>query len=149
MSFQFPLSPVLWMRGVVEEREERTLTSIVNEISAATERLNSLSAEIARADAARRVELKKVCDAAHLHAWYAHFEELRQQRQQLELHLKKLEELRERQLLAYQAARRDREMLDGIREQELALYETVVARREQSTLDDTFGAQRSRKACSR
>lgn len=145
MGFEFALSPVLWLREIVEEREEQLLLRILKEIAATAESIDGLDAELAAAEAHRRTELAKASNGAHLRAWYAHIEALRQRRREFEEKLKKLEELRDKQKQAYQAARRDREMLDGMRNKERAAYDTLSARREQSGLDDSFAAQRGQR----
>jgi len=145
MSYHFSLSPVLWLREVVEEREERLLKNIQQEIASTAEQLSAIAAEVAAADTGRRAEVASSCSGIHLQARYEHLEALRHKRRELEQRAEKLEELRGRQMAAYQAARRDREMLDQLHGQGLAAYEADVERREQSRLDDTFGAQRARK----
>lgn len=145
MSYHFPLSPVLWLREVVEEREERLLKNIQQEIASTAEQLSAVAAELAGADADRRGEVASSCSAIQLHARYEHLDGLRQKRMELEQRMEKLEELRGRQMIAYQAARRDREMLDQLHGQGLTVYEAEEARREQSRLDDSFGAQRARR----
>jgi flagellar export protein FliJ len=144
MSYHFPLSPVLWLRGTAEEREERLLQNIHQEIALTAEQLNTATAEIAASEAGRGREVARHCSGIHLHTWYEHLEELRQRRKELEERMEKLEELRAKQMIAYQAARRDREMLDELHNQKRAAYEADAARREQSRLDDTFGAQYAR-----
>lgn len=145
MSFQFSLSPVLWLRGVVQEREERLLQQILQEIAATTELLDDVAAEMAAAAAARSSDHEIASNAAHLQAWYEHVESLRFRRRDLEQKIAKLEELREKQMLVYQAAQRDHQMLDDMREQGQAQYDALSARREQRILDDRFGSQRARR----
>ena len=145
MSYSFPLSSVLWLRGVVEEREERLLQNIQREIASTAEQLNAAATEIAGAEAGRGKETATQCSAIHLHLWYEHLEVLRQRRKELEERMEKLEELRGKQMIAYQAARRDREMLDELHSQERAAFEADAARREQGRLDDMYGAQCGRR----
>jgi flagellar export protein FliJ len=145
MGFEFALSPVLSLREVVEEREERLLLQIIQEIAATTESIDGVNADLAAADAVRRAELAKPSNGALLRAWYAHVEDLRQRRREFEQKVAKLEELREKQRQAYQTAHRDRQMLDEMRDREQATYDNMTARREQSSLDDSFAAQRARK----
>lgn len=145
MAFQFALSPVLWLREIAEEREEKLLQRILKEIVAATELIDRVEAELAAADAARRAELARRCDGVHLLAWYEHIEELRRKRSGFAQRLEKLEELRCKQMQAYTAARSSRQILDQMRDRERAVYDGVAARREQSRLDDSFGSRRARR----
>jgi hypothetical protein len=58
--------------------------------------------------------------------------------------MKKLEQLRQKQLKIYEAARRDREMLTDMRDVKRSAYESDVARTAQKTLDDNYIARRGR-----
>ncbi len=145
MGFQFALSPVLWLREVAEEREEKLLQRILKEIAGAAELIEGVDAELAAADAARRIELASRCDGVHLQAWYEHIEGLRRNRSGFAQRLEKLEELRGKQMQAYTAARSSRQILDAMRDRERAIYDAVTVRREQSRLDDSFGARRARR----
>ena len=145
MGFHFALSPVLWLREIAEEREEKLLQRILKEIAGTAELIDGVNAELAAADAARCAELARRCDGVHLQAWYEHIEELRRKRSGFAQTLEKLEDLRGKQMQAYTAARSSRQILDAMRDRERAIYDDVAARREQSRLDDSFGAQRARR----
>lgn len=145
MAFQFALSPVLWLRELAEEREEKLLQRILKEIAATEELIDEADAELAAANKARRAELARRCDGVHLLAWYEHIEELRRKRSGFAQKLEKLDELRDKQMQAYTAARSSRQILDRMRDRERAVYDGVAGRREQSRLDDSFGARRARR----
>jgi flagellar FliJ protein len=144
MAFQFSLATVLRVRGVLEEREERMLQKILFEISQTLEAIARTDAEIAGSDASRRTDVFKPFIGRNFHASYGEVKELRQSRKDLELQIEKLEQLRDRQLIVYEGARRNREMLTDMREAKRGAYESDVARREQKTLDDNFIARRGR-----
>jgi len=144
MAFQFPLATVLRFRGVLEEREERMLQRILFEISQVHGAMARNDAEIADLDALRHANLFKPIAGYDLHASYGRVKELQQSRKDLEGHLMKLEQLRDRQFIAYAAARRDREMLTDMREEKRSEYDSDMARNEQKTVDDNYIARRGR-----
>jgi len=144
MGFQFSLATVLRVRGIVEEREERVLQDILFSIAQERESLQSIGAQIVESDASRCADVLKPVTALHFHASYGEVEELKTKKAVVEGRIEKLEELRDRQILVYEAARRNREMLTDMREEKRDAYESEVARREQKTLDDNFIARRRR-----
>ena len=145
MAFKFPLATVLRIRGVVEDREERLLQRIQQEIAQARQAIAQVNSDIAESNASRHTELFKPSTGSNVHAAYSGIEELKRRRQELQTQLAKLEELKEVQLNAYRAARRDREMLTDMRDRKRSLYKIEVSKREQHTLDDNFIARRNSK----
>jgi len=144
MAFQFPLATVLRYRGVLEEREERMLQRILSEISQIQETQARIDSQIADSDASRRAAVFKPFVGHDLHASYGEVKELQQSRKNLEEQIRKLEQLRDRQFIAYAAARRDREILTEMREEKRSEYDLDMARSEQKTVDDNFIARRGR-----
>jgi flagellar export protein FliJ len=144
MGFQFSLATVLQVRGILEQREERMLQTILSEIARTGEAIAHIDAAIARADAARRENLFKPSHGHNLHAAYGEVKELQQNRKNLEERSKKLEQLRDKQLKIYKKARQNREMLTDIREEQQSAYETEMARLEQKNMDDIFISRRRR-----
>jgi len=145
MSFQFPLATVLRVRGIVEEKEERLLQQILAEIAQTHDALTRIHAEILESDASRHAEVFKTRAGHNIHAAYGRMNELKQTRKMLEEQLEKLEELRDRQIAVYEAARRNREMLTGMHEEQRSAYESGIARMEQKTIDDNYIARRGRQ----
>lgn len=144
MAFQFPLATVLRVRGILEEREERLLQKILFEISQTVENLARTDAEIAGSDASRREDIFKPFIGYNLHAAYGEVKQLKQSRKELEEQISKLEQLRDRQLIAYEGARRNREMLTDMHSEQRSVYDSDAARREQKALDDNYIARRGR-----
>ena len=58
--------------------------------------------------------------------------------------IQKREEARDRQLIIYEAARRNREMLTDMREKKRAAYDAETNKREQKALDDNYISRRGR-----
>lgn len=144
MGFQFPLATVLRVRRIVEEREERLLQQILLEISQTLEKLEQIRKQIVQSDSSQRANILKPSIAYQLHAAYGEKQELKQSREDLEEKIQKLEQLRERQLVAYEAARRNREMLTDMRQEQRTVYDSDLAKREQKALDDNYIARRGR-----
>jgi flagellar export protein FliJ len=144
MPFQFPLATVLRIRGVLEEKEERLLQQILGEIAQTREALERTEAEIAESDASRRSEVFQTRVGHNIHASYGWMNELKQNRKALQDQLEKLEQLRAMQIAVYETARRNREMLTGMHEEQRSAYETGLARLEQKTIDDNYIARRGR-----
>jgi flagellar export protein FliJ len=144
MAFQFPLATILRFRGVLEEREERMLQRIQSEVSQVQEALARTDSKIADSDASRCAAVFKPFVGNDLHASYGEVKELQQSRKDLEEHLAKLEQLRDRQFTAYAAARRDREMLSDMRQEKRSEYDSDMARSEQKIIDDNYIARRGR-----
>jgi flagellar FliJ protein len=144
MAFKFPLATVLRVRGIIEEREEGILQKILFDISQTFDSLERIEAQIAESDAARLADILKPSFGRDLHASYGEVKDLKQCRKELEAQIQKLEQARDVQLLIYEAARRDREMLTDMRQKKRTAYESDMSRSEQKTLDDSYNARRSR-----
>ena len=144
MGFHFSLDSVLRVRGMVEEQEERMLQRILFEIAQTLEIIERINAELTGSDALRRAEVFKPVSGFNIHASYEHVLALKEKKKELEDKLEKLEQLRDRQLVVYTGARRNREMLTEMCEQKRGVYETDAARREQRNLDDNHMSRRGR-----
>jgi flagellar export protein FliJ len=144
MAFKFSLDAVLRVRGIVEEREERMLQKILFEISQTQETLVRTDSEIVGSDAARCADVFKPFIGRNLHDSYGEMKELKQNKADLEGQIDKLKQLRDRQRVVYESARRNREMLTDIRDDKRGAYESDNARREQQILDDNHMARRGR-----
>jgi flagellar export protein FliJ len=144
MGFHFSLDSVLRIRGIVEEQEERMLQKILFEIAQTLEGIERTNSEIAGLDASRSADVFKTFVGYNIHASYEQVVALKERRKELEQKLEKLEQLRDRQLVVYTGARRNREMLTNMCEEKRGVYETDMARREQKTVDDNHMARRDR-----
>ena len=144
MAFKFPLATVLRVRGIIEEREEGILQRILFDISKIFDDLERIDTQIAESDASRHADVFKPCIGLQVHASYGEVKELKQRRKDLASQIQKLEQARDGQLIVYEAARRDREMLTDMREKKRTAYDADMSRREQKTLDDNYNARRGR-----
>jgi len=144
MPFQFSLATVLRIRGILEEKEERMLQQILFELTQTREALARTEAEILESDASRCADIFKTRIGHNIHASYGEINELKQNRKSLEEKIEKLEQLRDMQVVVYETARRNREMLTGMHQVQRTAYESGLARMEQKTIDDNFIARRGR-----
>lgn len=145
MSFYFPLSSVLRVREAAEQREERLLTEINSEIDMVNQSVEEITSKIAQTEAARPAASADLQLGYHVQAWYGEIEALSENRKQLLERIEKLNSLRAAQMLVYRNARKNRQVLDSIRDASYAEFETEADRREQRTMDDQHSAQRFRK----
>ena len=144
MAFQFPLAAVLRMRGIIEEREEAALQKILFDIAKVFDDLQQIGAQLKLCEAQRQTQALEPCLGLHLQAAYGEIKHLQERRKEREAQLTKLHTARDAQLLVYQAARRDRELLSNMCNEQRTAYETQVSKREQNALDDNFIARRDR-----
>jgi flagellar export protein FliJ len=144
MAFQFPLEAVLRFRAQVEEREEAALQKILAEIAAVCEDLALLERQLGEAEALRAARAVKPLIGLDLHAVYGHVQSIKQRRLELTAKLDELGQSRDAQIRAYDAARRNREVLTTMRKQKRSEYELNQSKREQKILDDHYLARRTR-----
>jgi flagellar export protein FliJ len=144
MAFRFSLATVLRVRENIEKREERALQSIQLEIARLSRQIENLAAEIANAHIARNTALQKPIAAINLQmmTWQTHAAEDR--KTALLQALAALEQKREAQVKAYQAAHRDHETVLNIMREQKDAYEQEQTRAQQKSLDDIFIARRKR-----
>ena len=144
MAFQFSLATVLRVRGIIEEREEGILQKILSDISKVFDDLERTDAQLAESDASRDADVFKPRIGLQIHAYYGELKGLKQRRKDLEGQIQKLEQARDAQLIVYEAAHRDREMLTDMYEKSRTAYDSDMGKREQKTLDDNYIARRGR-----
>jgi flagellar FliJ protein len=144
MAYKFSLATVLRVRGIIEEREERILQTILFDISKVFDTLERTDRRLAESENSRYAEVLKPSTGLQLQASYGEVKTLKQFRKELEAQIQKLEQARDAQLVVYEAARRDREMLTDMNQKQRNLYNTEQSKREQKTLDDNYIARRGR-----
>ena len=144
MAFEFSLATVLRVRDIVEQREERLLQRIQQQITQTSQALAETNADISRWNVRGTTELFSLSVGRDFQASYAALQQLKLSREELLGQLEKLKQLREIQLTLYRASRCEREMLTDMRDKKRAVYNSGMTRRAQSTLDDNFVARQRR-----
>jgi flagellar FliJ protein len=138
MPFRFSLQAVLRCRESFERRERQRLEVVTHEVVKAQKQCQQ--AKLDRADALGQVQKKLhqgmpavemqfelACDQARVRRIAA-----------LNDHASKLEDLRRRQLEIFRKAQQQRKILENLRDRQLAAYQLVQARRAQQQMDDRF-----------
>jgi flagellar export protein FliJ len=144
MAFRFPLATVLRVKENIEEREERALQKIQLEMERVRREIEELSAHLEKAHDAREQAMQRTIPAGHLHTMLWEARAAAEKKKALLHTLQILEEQRDQQMKAYQAAHRDRETLTGMFDEQRDAYEQEQTRTQQKHLDDIFIARRQR-----
>ena len=142
MGFRFPLATVLRVREIAEDREERRLAYILSQIGRARQSLRECQTQNSNLILVREAQICKQLSAAQLQISYNQLRALEIMQKEIQSQLNNLESLRDQQMKIYEAAHRDREVISGMREKQLAVFQHEQARREQNSMDDTFASRR-------
>jgi flagellar export protein FliJ len=142
MGFKFPLEAVLRLRASVESQEQTRLEIAARALYAAREHCDALEKQRLAEEASFHESLVSGIESPDL---YFHISarsgmevaQLQAERALLEAH-KRWNDQRARFLLA----RRQREVIDSIRERQLADFAIDQDRRTQQEIDDLFAARR-------
>jgi len=153
MAFRFSLSALLRLRSTLERMQENRLTclrqearlletSIEQTISARHNIKISATPSLVAPSSSPPAEYPTGADFQFVRFQQ---EQLAWREQQLQLQLDEKRLQIHVQALAFAQARRQRQVLESLRDRELALYEEEERRRDQRQLDDTFLLQLMRK----
>ncbi|MFY9645010.1 MAG: flagellar FliJ family protein [Terriglobales bacterium] len=144
MPFHFPLAAVLRFRESIEQREHLALETIQRDISRVELRIREVEEADNAATKIRTDDLAHGKRAASMQSEYQHQSSLARQREGFESLLQELKIKWRQQLAAYQLARRNRETLEKLRENQLDAYTREQNKREQAVIDDIFLSRRGR-----
>jgi len=145
MPFRFSLEIVLRFRQSLEDAERAKLQQIAQAMAAIQQELRKLDAEAQTLRERRNQELSKGLAAAHLREWNEREDILVKAITGLSENLQQLEISRQKQLVVFQNAHRDRELLSKVREQRHKTYLVEESRSEQKQMDDLFLLQLMRE----
>jgi flagellar export protein FliJ len=138
MAFDFPLHAVLHLRQSIERHQELRLRAANQQVARVQHGIEELDARRQQLQTSQSTELASGVTAAELRFGLQCEAELDRQRQELDLGLTRAQQLRDQQRALFQQARRARQTLEALREQQLRSYKVEAARREQRDLDDLF-----------
>jgi flagellar export protein FliJ len=138
MAFRYPLQSVVRLRQSIERQEEQRLfavAAVVARLRAEIEEFERTCLETRRAALREMIpgctgammQFAAMCDAAGAGT-----------HRRLQTQLQEAERQRLEQLSVYQRARQKREIFEGLRERQKAVYEREVAHREQENADEAF-----------
>jgi flagellar export protein FliJ len=138
MAFHFPLHAVLHFRESIEHQQELRLRAANQQVARVQHVIEQMDARRQELHSAQTRELSAGSTAAELRFAGQCDAELLRQRQALEPQLARLQQMREEQREVFEQARRARETLEGVRDQQFRRYQKEAIRREQRSLDDLF-----------
>jgi flagellar export protein FliJ len=138
MPFHFSLQPVLHFRESVEHQQELRLRAANQQVARVRHLIEMLDARGREQYSIRTAELNTGMRAAELRFVLLCEAELARHRLELEKELARLQRLRDEQRATYQQARRARETLAALRDQQALFYRKQANRLEQRNLDDLF-----------
>ncbi|MGB8010563.1 MAG: flagellar export protein FliJ [Terriglobales bacterium] len=144
MAFHFPLEAVLRYRESIEQREHLALEQIQQNIVRVEQRISQLEEDASAATHNRMADLAHGTRAAVVQSAYEYQKALEQQIQTLRALLQDLKIKWRQQLSVYEHARRNRETLEELRDQQLETYTREQTKRQQAVIDDLFLARRIR-----
>jgi flagellar export protein FliJ len=144
MGFQFSLATVLRLREIAEEREERLLGQILQQIAQCRQMIADLQGQRTKLAAIRENKLKELISAADLQITDGEMRLVESRQASREEQLMKLEEMRLQQVKVYELAHQARELLSGMREEQLEAFRRERTRLEQNAMDDNFISRRKR-----
>ena len=143
MAFRFSLDAVLHFRQSLEHQQELRLRAANQQVARVRHRIEQIEQRIREAEMRRSQQIGSGTTAAELHFSLLSESALREQIPVLQRELARLRTLRDQQQRIYQQARREREILESLRDRNLHEYERDVARHEQRELDELFLLRRS------
>lgn len=138
MAFQFPLQPVLHLRESLEHQQELRLRAANQQVARVRHRIEQLDAHSQEMQSRQMTELRLGMTGAELRfALFCEGEVLRQ-RGELQKELVRLQQVSNQERELYQQARRARQTLETLHDQQLLIYRKQAGQREQRRLDDQF-----------
>jgi len=138
MPFHFRLHAILHFRKSIEHQQELRLRAANQQVARMRHLIEQVEARRQELAAARGRELSAGVTAAELRFGLQCDAELVRHKKDLQQQLQRFQQLRDQQRELFQQARKNRETLEAIHEQQLHLFEQEAARRQQRSQDDLF-----------
>ena len=144
MAFHFSLETVLRVRKIAEDREERLLSQILQQMAECRQSLADLASRRATLLRERERALETKTSAAELIFLQAQARVVEGLEESGKQQLAGLEKLRAQQMRVYETAYGNRKLLASMREEQLDSFRAEQARFEQKEMDDRFAATSAR-----
>jgi flagellar export protein FliJ len=138
MAFRFPLETLLRYRRSVERQCELEFLQALQQVVAVQHEIEMVDGQLAALKTSGLRELETGVTASQLHFDAQRESVLASRRAFLMIELERREGLRLQRQQEFQHARREREVLESLRQQHHQAYLREEARREQKRLDDLF-----------
>lgn len=142
MAFRFALASVLRLRQGLERQRALALQRASLDVARAEEAMAALERFLDESERADSKALAGGRMGAELHFALLQRHQLQEQGAQLQVHILKLEALRQQAAEAYRRAQREREVLEALSAREHRTYQIEQARRQQNEMDAAFLLQR-------
>lgn len=143
VAFRFPLEAVLRLRLSYERLEKLRLLAIAALIARLREEIAAATREESAARIVRRQILTEGAAAGELQLGVAAEKARARRNRELADRLTAFQRQHQRQSLAYQSARRRREILENLRARQLREYQREQDRKAQQALDELYLLRRS------
>jgi|SRR5215471_5353630 len=143
MPFRFPLQALLRVRRSYEERERRRLALLTAQVGRLHQRLEALNQENLLAWAQLSERLRAGMPGAQLHFETVSMATRASRQNELRMEIAKLEQQRSALECSFLEARKQRKILDNLRQHKLRDYLQIQGRQEQQQLDDLFMLRRA------
>jgi flagellar export protein FliJ len=140
--FHFSLQAVLHFRQSQEHQQELRLRAANQQVGRVRHAIEQLDQYLIAISDQQSQQLPAGATAAELQFHHVCETALRQRRLELALELSRLQHLRDQQQKIFEHARRERETLESLRNNQRQEYERRSRRREQRQLDDLYLARR-------
>lgn len=138
MPFHFALETVLHFRQSIEHQQQLRLLAANQQVARVQHLVEQMDARRQQLHAIQIKQLSSGMTAAELRFGLLCEAEILRHRRELEQQHVRLQQLREQQREIFHQARRARETLEAVRDQQFRLYQKEAVRREQRSLDDLF-----------
>lgn len=138
MSFRFSLQPVLRVRLSFEKRERQRLAMMASALAQKRQQLDETFHTRQAIFKRLESELIQGISGAELHLENVALNQMAERQKMLQSQIERLEQQMERQQEVYSRARRDREIMENLRDQQFSIYQLEALRREQQSIDDLF-----------
>lgn len=145
MPFCFSLQALLHFRQSLEHQQELRLQAANQQVARVRRQVEQIDASIREAHIRQTQQLGTGTTMAELRFLLLCEATLDQRRRELKQELGRQEKVRDDQREIFQQARRQRETLDSLRNQQHHVYQVEAVRREQRELDDLFLLRRVRR----
>lgn len=145
MAFRFSLATLLRLREIAEQREERLLGQIQNQIVQSRQMLSDLASQREGVIRQREQALKETTSGVDLLNSYAQVKNIEGLEESGRESLAKLSLLRDQQMKIYQGAHRNSEVLSEMRVEQKEEFYKERTKQEQSAMDDNFSSRRNFK----
>jgi flagellar export protein FliJ len=138
MSFHFRLQAILHFRQSIEHQQELRLRAANQQVARVRHMVEQIDARRQELAAEQGRGLSLGVTAAELRFGMQCDVELVRHKKELLQQLQRFQQLRDQQREILRQARKARETLEGVRDQQLRLFEQEATRREQRNQDDLF-----------